>query len=70
MKNLTLRQLRYFDALALDCSCSAGCPACIGPEVGQSEPSGAGASDSSSRGFSRKQVIAELLAALGVVATH
>jgi DEAD/DEAH box helicase domain-containing protein len=64
--------LRRARALALDCSCAAGCPACIGPEVGQVvTPHGELVTSASGGGqLSRKRVIAELLAALGVVATH
>ncbi|HEX6241052.1 MAG TPA: DEAD/DEAH box helicase, partial [Polyangiales bacterium] len=63
--------MRRARALALECACSAGCPACIGPEVGQSEAGRPAADSAPALGpISRKRVIAELLAALGVVATH
>jgi DEAD/DEAH box helicase domain-containing protein len=62
--------LRRARSLALDCSCSAGCPACIGPEVGQVvTPTGEVTMHAAGQ-ISRKRVIAELLQALGVVATH
>src|SRR5690606_28945636 len=62
--------LRRARTLALECSCDAGCPACIGPEVGQVmgpqgeipvQPMGL---------VSRKRIIADLLEAVGVVSTH
>jgi DEAD/DEAH box helicase domain-containing protein len=57
-------------ALALGCSCRAGCPACIGPEIGQFvTPSGEVAFSAASV-VSRKQVIAELLDALGFRTVH
>ncbi len=56
--------------LALGCSCRAGCPACIGPEVGQVvTPQGRLASVVASA-VPRRQVIADLLDALGVRILH
>jgi DEAD/DEAH box helicase domain-containing protein len=56
--------------LALTCSCAAGCPACIGPEVGLLvAPTGELVTGSAHR-VARRRVIAELLDALGVVSTH
>jgi DEAD/DEAH box helicase domain-containing protein len=62
--------VRRARALALDCSCSAGCPACIGPEVGQVVTPGGQLTMHDAGQISRKRVINELLSALGVVATH
>jgi DEAD/DEAH box helicase domain-containing protein len=57
-------------SLALECPCSAGCPACIGPEVGQLiTPQGEVFTHGPSH-VSRKRVIAELLDALFIVARH
>jgi DEAD/DEAH box helicase domain-containing protein len=57
-------------SLALDCVCKAGCPACIGPEVGQLiTPHGEVISEGPSH-VSRKRVIAELLDALAVHPRH
>jgi DEAD/DEAH box helicase domain-containing protein len=56
--------------LALGCSCSEGCPACIGPEIGQVVTPHGEVVTSSTRNVSRKRVIAELLDALGIVSTH
>jgi hypothetical protein len=54
----------------LDCTCAAGCPACIGPEVGQLiTPHGEVVTHSPSH-VSRKRVIAELLDALSILARH
>jgi DEAD/DEAH box helicase domain-containing protein len=57
-------------SLALECVCAAGCPACIGPEVGQRvTPEGELITDERSQ-ISRKRVIAELLDALSISARH
>jgi DEAD/DEAH box helicase domain-containing protein len=58
--------------VALGCSCSAGCPACIGPEIGQNLVLG-GASPTLALPHghvSRKVVLAALLDALGIVSSH
>jgi DEAD/DEAH box helicase domain-containing protein len=56
--------------LALGCTCQAGCPACIGPEIGQVvTPSGVVAATLASV-VPRKQVIADLLDALGIRTVH
>jgi DEAD/DEAH box helicase domain-containing protein len=61
--------LRRARALALGCHCSAGCPACIGPEVGQIvTPSGVQTVEAGP--VSRKRVIEALLDEVGVVSTH
>ena len=55
--------------LALGCGCRAGCPACIGPEVGQIVTS-SGVTTTMAGATSRKQVITELLDALGIRTLH
>jgi DEAD/DEAH box helicase domain-containing protein len=56
--------------LALGCGCREGCPACIGPEIAQViTPTGEVETTAPSL-VSRKQVIADLLDALGVVPVH
>jgi DEAD/DEAH box helicase domain-containing protein len=62
--------LRRARSVALECSCEAGCPACIGPEVGQViGPEGAMPVQTMAL-VSRKRIIADLLEAVGVVSTH
>ncbi len=56
--------------LALDCGCEAGCPACIGPEVGQLVSASGELQMAAQSAISRKRVIAELLDAVGVVSRH
>jgi DEAD/DEAH box helicase domain-containing protein len=58
--------------LALGCSCGAGCPACIGPEIGQAALLGPGAQlpERPTGYVSRKVVIGALLDALGIVSSH
>jgi DEAD/DEAH box helicase domain-containing protein len=57
-------------SLSLECACHAGCPACIGPEVGQLvTPHGAVITEGAGH-ISRKRVIAELLDALSILARH
>ncbi|MET0284929.1 MAG: helicase-related protein, partial [Polyangiales bacterium] len=56
--------------LALGCSCRAGCPACIGPEIGQVVTPSGQVSMSSASAIPRKQVISELLDALGIVSLN
>ncbi|MET0344178.1 MAG: DEAD/DEAH box helicase [Polyangiales bacterium] len=61
--------LRRARALALDCTCRAGCPACIGPEIGQMvTPTGVVTQPAPS--VSRRRVIADLLDALGIRTVH
>ena len=57
-------------ALALGCVCRAGCPACIGPEVGQVVTPSGELSLSVASAVPRKQVITELLDALGIRTLH
>jgi DEAD/DEAH box helicase domain-containing protein len=57
-------------SLALECACSAGCPACIGPEVGQLVTPHGEVITQAPGHISRKRVIAELLDALSIVARH
>ncbi|MDB4977411.1 MAG: ATP-dependent helicase, box family [Myxococcaceae bacterium] len=57
-------------ALALGCSCRAGCPACIGPEIGQVVTPAGALSTTLASVVPRKQVITELLDALGIRTVH
>jgi DEAD/DEAH box helicase domain-containing protein len=57
-------------ALALGCACSAGCPGCIGPEVGQVVTATGPVLVRAASAVSRKQVIAELLDALAIRTVH
>jgi DEAD/DEAH box helicase domain-containing protein len=57
-------------ALALGCACRAGCPACIGPEIGQVVTPSGEVSISTASLVPRKQVIGELLEALGFCTVH
>jgi DEAD/DEAH box helicase domain-containing protein len=57
-------------ALALGCVCRAGCPACIGPEIGQVVTPSGEVSLSVASVVPRKQVISELLDALGLRTVH
>lgn len=57
-------------ALALGCGCRAGCPACIGPEVGQVITAEGVVTTRADSIVGRKQVIAELLDALGIATVH
>ncbi|HEX5659013.1 MAG TPA: DEAD/DEAH box helicase [Polyangiales bacterium] len=56
--------------LALGCACRAGCPACIGPEVGQFVTASGELAQTSVPVVPRKQVITELLDALGFRTVH
>jgi DEAD/DEAH box helicase domain-containing protein len=62
--------LRRARGLALDCSCDAGCPACIGPEVGQLVTPSGQVITVEAGPISRRSIIASLLDAVGVLATH
>lgn len=57
-------------ALVLDCSCEAGCPGCIGPQVAQVVLPNGQLEEIDMGQISRKKVIATLLDAVGVVARH
>jgi DEAD/DEAH box helicase domain-containing protein len=57
-------------ALALGCACRAGCPACIGPEIGQVVTPSGEVTMSMASVVPRKQVITELLDALGIRTVH
>ncbi len=56
--------------LVLDCRCESGCPACIGPEVGQIVLPSGQIVESMIGQVSRKRVIRELLDAIGVTSVH
>jgi len=62
--------LRRARGLALSCGCAVGCPACIGPEVGQMVTPHGEVLTSAASPVSRKRVITELLDVLGIVSTH
>lgn len=57
-------------SLVLDCRCEMGCPACIGPEVGQIVLPSGQVVESIPGHVSRKRVIRELLEAIGVTSLH
>jgi len=56
--------------LVLECRCESGCPACIGPEVGQVVLPSGQVVESLPGHVSRKRVIRELLDAIGVTSVH
>jgi DEAD/DEAH box helicase domain-containing protein len=56
--------------LALGCVCKSGCPACIGPEIGQVVTASGEISLRAASLVPRKQVISELLDALGFCTVH
>jgi DEAD/DEAH box helicase domain-containing protein len=56
--------------LALGCGCREGCPACIGPEIAQVITPAGEMTLSEKSLVSRKQVVADLLDALGIVPVH
>jgi len=56
--------------LALGCGCRAGCPACIGPEIGQVVTPTGEVTTTVASPLSRKQVITDLLDALGIRTVH
>ena len=62
--------LRRARALALDCGCRAGCPACIGPEIGQIVTPAGEVSMTVASSVSRRRVIADVLDALGIRTVH
>jgi DEAD/DEAH box helicase domain-containing protein len=62
--------VRRARSLALGCGCATGCPACIGPELGQGAAPNARPAGHEQTGVSRKRVIADLLEVLGFVSTH
>jgi DEAD/DEAH box helicase domain-containing protein len=57
-------------SLALGCGCRAGCPACIGPEVGQLVLPDGQVVTTEPGLVSRRRIIHDLLEALGVVSVH
>jgi DEAD/DEAH box helicase domain-containing protein len=56
--------------LALGCSCRAGCPACIGPEIGQLVTPEGQVITTEPGVVSRRRIIHDLLEALGLVSVH
>jgi DEAD/DEAH box helicase domain-containing protein len=62
--------VRRARGLVLDCRCEAGCPACIGPEVGQIVLPNGQVIESVPGAVSRKRIISDVLDAIGLGSVH
>jgi DEAD/DEAH box helicase domain-containing protein len=62
--------LRRARTLSLECGCAEGCPACIGPEVGQVVTPGGQLVTTERIEISRRRVVRDLLDAIGIPHLH